>query len=279
MATKQPERKCTEGEILSALALKYNPSEHIFAEKVKLGSSGSKIIDGVAIKKTWTPITIIGFEIKVSRSDFSRDTKHTIYMDNCTHFYFVAPEGIIDIDEIPKEAGLMIYNPKSKTLRIKKIAANMRNPVSGEMLLHIMFWKLERYNRPPTKLERLEKIKADIEAKNYGHKVANAMIELNQYRNAGISVNSISRATTQWDNLQHHLRDRYGRNLPLYSILDLLPKDENERMDFKLMKELQSIVRGIHNTTSSTLRMIELSEEYKKNLEPDDVKPEGENSE
>lgn len=48
-----------------------------------------------------------GYEIKVSRSDFVSDKKWKEYLKFCTHFYFVAPEGIIKPSELPKEIGLI----------------------------------------------------------------------------------------------------------------------------------------------------------------------------
>lgn len=61
---------------------------------------------------------ITEYEVKISRSDFLADKKkrkfkfyegmHFELMPN--RFYYVCPEGLIKVDEIPKYAGLIYYN-------------------------------------------------------------------------------------------------------------------------------------------------------------------------
>jgi len=64
----------------------------------------------------------IAYEIKVSRNDFLRELrtpgKRFLAMEFSNSFYFVMPEGIATVDEVPKECGLMVY--KNGKLRIRK---------------------------------------------------------------------------------------------------------------------------------------------------------------
>lgn len=46
-------------------------------------------------------------EIKSSRSDFTSDVKWTKYLPWCTHFTFMAPEGVISPEELPPKIGLI----------------------------------------------------------------------------------------------------------------------------------------------------------------------------
>lgn len=48
-----------------------------------------------------------GYEIKVSRGDFKSDKKWTEYLAFCNQFYFVCPKGMIKLDELPPEIGLI----------------------------------------------------------------------------------------------------------------------------------------------------------------------------
>jgi len=48
-----------------------------------------------------------GYEIKVSKEDFLQDHKWQTYLKFCTRFYFIAPTGIIKLEELPDEIGLM----------------------------------------------------------------------------------------------------------------------------------------------------------------------------
>lgn len=53
----------------------------------------------------------VAYEVKVSRSDFLRDTKqphkHRAALVHSNEFYFVAPEGILKAEEMPLYAGLI----------------------------------------------------------------------------------------------------------------------------------------------------------------------------
>lgn len=61
---------------------------------------------------------LIEFEVKISRPDFLVDAKKRKFnfYNNGTHrlmpnrFYYVCPEDLISVDEIPSIAGLMYYN-------------------------------------------------------------------------------------------------------------------------------------------------------------------------
>jgi len=219
--------KTTENSVTKALKKRY--SDHIFASQVKLGSAGSKIIDAVAIKKTWSPITAIGFEIKVSRSDFVNDNKYPEYMKACTNFYFVAPNGIIKDDEIPKDVGLMIYYPESGTLKIKKKAPYLKHEVKPEMLLHIMFWKFEQYNAPKTRQEHLDDLKAKTESMEYGSKIASKIRELEQ------KVKSKS-YKDEWLAFSEEFKERFGYEPSKWEVMDLIPDDIEAVKDLKLIK-------------------------------------------
>ena len=48
-----------------------------------------------------------GYEIKISRADFLQDKKWESYLKFCNWFYFVAPVGIIDPEELPESIGLI----------------------------------------------------------------------------------------------------------------------------------------------------------------------------
>lgn len=161
-----------ESIITRALQAKHDNLGDIFAAQVKLGSAGSKIMDAVAIKKTWSPVTIIAYEIKVSRQDFLSDQKHPVYMENCNLFYFVTLKDIVKEGEIPEGAGHMIYSPDTGKLRTVKKAPYRKTPVNPNVLLHIMFWKADRYFGYRTRAEMLADYQAKKELWAIGQEVA-----------------------------------------------------------------------------------------------------------
>lgn len=162
--------RVTESDITKALKAKHY--KDIFAAQVKMGQAGSKIMDAVVIKPTWTPITLIGYEIKVSRADFLNDQKYPHYMKTCTLFSFVAPKGVIQKNELPSDAGLIEYNPKTGKLRTVKKAPYNKVQIMPEVLLHIMFWKFDDYNRPPTKEERRQRVEEQVHSRRYGRSLS-----------------------------------------------------------------------------------------------------------
>ena len=121
-------KKQTEYSITKLLKTKHE--EDIFVSQCKTGASfGNRnlgIIDGWAMKKSWSNPLYIGYEIKVSKQDFLHDDKWQKYLPFCNQFYFVCPYGMIDKNEIPEEVGLM-YVSKTGTKLYTKKKAKFRN--------------------------------------------------------------------------------------------------------------------------------------------------------
>ena len=138
-------------DIKRALAKGHGNNE-FFITECKNGPTGRGMLqfDGLAIYKSWTHPKIVGYEIKVSRSDFLRDNKFYLYMPYVHELYFVVPTGLIDRNELPNEIGLIYYNPDKKTLLTKKKATYQKIEVSSEMLLYIIMNRLDSERLPFT---------------------------------------------------------------------------------------------------------------------------------
>ena len=84
------------------------PGKYVFLEEVLVG--GGNIADGIAIGCNGKYLKL-GFEVKISRSDFLKEMKQprkrqsTVAMTN--QFYFVTPDRMLNKDEIPEETGLL----------------------------------------------------------------------------------------------------------------------------------------------------------------------------
>lgn len=107
--------------LLSLLAQRH--STDVFIPECKDGpSQGSSHfrMDAWAMLKSWSNPLTFAYEIKVSRSDFTRDDKWHAYLPYCSEFYFVCPPGLIRPDELPPEAGLMYCSATASKLFIKK---------------------------------------------------------------------------------------------------------------------------------------------------------------
>lgn len=176
----------TSTEIKIALAEKH--SKDFFLTEVKSGSSYltpvgfMKILDGLAIRKSWTNPCFTGYEIKVSRSDFLRDAKFYTYEELCNCLYIVCPKGMIDRAELPDNIGLMYYDPEKRTITTRKKAIYRKIEYTPNLLLYIIFSRLES-DRYPFFSDTREYFEAYLEGKVdnrvLGSKVKSKLIEEN----------------------------------------------------------------------------------------------------
>lgn len=115
-----------------------------FIEEAKTGSSWGRSLgsgerlDGWVLRNTWSPLTTVGYEIKISRADFSADHKWRDYLPYCHQFYFVVPAGLVNKGEIAAEAGLLWAYAN----RLTAIKAAPRRDARAEDLVSIMAYAL-----------------------------------------------------------------------------------------------------------------------------------------
>ena len=170
--------KCTANDIKLALAEKH--SKDFFLTECKSGSTWMtakgdlKILDGLAIRKSWTSPCFTGYEVKVSRGDFLRDAKFYTYEELCNCLYVVCPKGMIDRTEVPETVGLMEYDPEKKTLFTRKKAIYRKIDYSPDMLLYIIYSRLDS-DRYPFFSSKDEYYRAYIEHKSDSRDLARAV--------------------------------------------------------------------------------------------------------
>lgn len=112
-------------EILNLLAIRH--SGDVFVPECKDGPSyggGHVRLDGWAMKRSWANPLVVGYEIKVSRSDFLKDDKWPAYLPMCNQLYFVCPTGLIQPPEVPAEVGLLWASKNGTRLYTKAKAAH-----------------------------------------------------------------------------------------------------------------------------------------------------------
>ena len=143
--------KVDSSEIAKALKLCRHTHDYFLTE-VKSGSTwmgtANRILDAVAIKKSWTHPRITGYEIKISRSDFLRDNKFMTYLPLCHVFYMACPKGLIKREELPADVGLIWYNPDSKQTTVKLHPPYRKIEISADMLMYIIFSRLDEERIP-----------------------------------------------------------------------------------------------------------------------------------
>lgn len=114
----------TAREILELLRQRH--AEDLFVPECKNGPTWTghhRRLDAWVMKKSWSSFNTIGYEIKVSRSDFLADQKMSDYIPLCNDFFVVCPPGVIKFaSELPLEAGWLQVTGTGNRLIIKKRA-------------------------------------------------------------------------------------------------------------------------------------------------------------
>ena len=130
-------------DIKIALAKKHKTEFFITECKTGPTVTGLLQFDAIAIYKSWSHPRIVGYEVKVSRGDFLRDSKYSLYLPYCHEFYFVTQNGLIDRAELANDIGLIYYNPETQALVTKKRAVHRKVEISGNMLMYIIMNRLD----------------------------------------------------------------------------------------------------------------------------------------
>jgi hypothetical protein len=115
-------------------------SHDLWFPEVKDGPTwfGSHLrIDGLAIARTWSPVRVTGYEVKVERGDWLRDSKWEAYLAMCHVLFVVAPKDIVRLDELPQGVGL-IEAAGERGLRTVRKAAYRAIDVPSDMLLYLL---------------------------------------------------------------------------------------------------------------------------------------------
>ena len=141
------------------------PPPDAFYAEVKSGPSwgqgGRKlyIMDAIAIKPSWSRPCIYGYEIKVSRSDFTRGRKKALdnYTKYCHKFSFACPVGLIKEDELPGDVGLLYYSPEHEHLfEVRRAMRREINMQSREVVGMLMYLAMYRASDEETRRAKLE---------------------------------------------------------------------------------------------------------------------------
>lgn len=125
-------------------ALQEKHRKDVFISECKTGPTvmGSHVrFDVLVMTKSWAHPAVIGYEIKVTRQDFQRDTKWHDYLPYCNEFYFVCPPDIIKPNEVSDDVGLY-WTTGSGTKVYQKKKAKYRNvQIPDSLWRYILMWR------------------------------------------------------------------------------------------------------------------------------------------
>ena len=106
---KRRKVKVTANDILKALESYYSPNGYIVVPEVSIAYKGERRIDALVVGRGNETAIIV--EVKVTRQDFKHEIedeeKRQMALDLCSQYFFAAPVGLIKIEQLPPEAGLL----------------------------------------------------------------------------------------------------------------------------------------------------------------------------
>jgi hypothetical protein len=160
----------TAAKLLEALALRH--ADAVFVPECKDGPTQTRShrrLDAWVLAKTWSPITTIGYEIKVDRGDWRRDDKIHDYMPLCHLLYIVAPKGIVPLEELPAGVGLLEPVGTTGRLQAKRKAARREIDLPAELMVYVLMCRtrITRENGDPTDRNwRVEQLREWVNGKD-----------------------------------------------------------------------------------------------------------------
>lgn len=138
-------------------------------------------MDAWVMPRSWAKPECIGYEIKVRRSDFLQDDKWRSYLPLCNSFFFVCPFGVIQPEELPKEAGLLVVSKTGTKLYTKKKAPMRDVQIPEEVFRYVLMCraKIEAEYRPESQEQYWQSWAAQKrEKQDLGHYVSRRLSEL-----------------------------------------------------------------------------------------------------
>lgn len=113
-------------------------AKDVAVPECNMGSAwaGCRRIDLWALRRSWSPLTAIAYEVKVSRRDWLGDRKWTEYGRVCHELWVVAPAGVVQVEELPEGVGfLQVSSTGNKLLTKRKAQRHESDPEAFNQLL------------------------------------------------------------------------------------------------------------------------------------------------
>lgn len=165
--------------IVDLLAARH--TRDLFFPEVKDGPSifgGHLRLDALAIAKSWSPVRLMAYEVKTSRSDWLGDRKWEAYLDLAHHLTIVSPSGVLHPEEVPAEVGILEVSSTGASLRWIRKAAYRAIRVPSDLLLYLLMSRVVPGNPHAIKpLSRDERIAEWRDRLNEGRSIDYAIKE------------------------------------------------------------------------------------------------------
>lgn len=166
------EKKITAKDMENHLAERYCDSRQwVFLTQVRSSTGGaSRVADAMAFNMYGsTGYEILGFEIKVSRSDFLSELKQMSKSDEimsyCDKWYLVVPDAaMVKEGELPKNWGLLVLGKDGKLTQKVRAIATKKEPMPDYFIASILRRGGDEVERIRSQYIKREDIAGEIEA-------------------------------------------------------------------------------------------------------------------
>lgn len=230
--------------IVHLLAAKH--SEDVFIPECKDGPSAGTThyrLDGWAMKKSWSNPTTYGYEVKVSRNDFVRDDKWQNYLELCSDFYFVCPDGLIKPEEVADGAGLLWVAKTGTRLWLKKKAQRRKVQIPETMWRYIVM-RLDTENSPALNRELFWRqwLEAKEQSLDLGHRVGHrlAAVVRDQINKVKCRNLELERENAKWADLKR-IADALGISIHSWNVEQQLRERADARRSFLASNEVHQM--------------------------------------
>lgn len=267
-----PKRRSAAGSISAKAVgalLREKHAKDVFVGECKDGPTwfGSHArLDAWAMLRTWSPPTTIGYEIKVSRSDWLKDQKIASYLPLCHRLYIVAPDGVVSDGELPEHAGMLRVTKGGGRLITVKKAPYRSIEWPGDLMAYVLMSRATiDAPREPTNLDGWRRwLEQRAEERKIGHQVSAALkykyatdVEVVRHENDSLkrrveSVDGFLSLFKQRTGHEFHHYDGY-RDRQLKEVVDgggiVVPSDRLGRIKAELADALMMIEQAMEQET------------------------------
>jgi hypothetical protein len=170
VAVARPVRRYVDGARGIIRLLEAKHGRDLFFSEVKDGPTwgGTHLrLDAIAIRKSWSPVRIMAYEVKVSRSDWLNDRKWEAYLPLAHELSIVAPKDVVRLDELPEKVGLFEVAATGGALRTQRKPTFREIEPPWSLLLYLLMSRTipgdPHAGHKPTREERIASWKASVE--------------------------------------------------------------------------------------------------------------------
>lgn len=175
----------TARTIIELLAIRH--SKDVFVDECKDGpthSASHRRLDAWAMARSWARPAYDGYEVKVSRGDWLRDTKLEDYGPMCNRLWVVAPAGVLEVEELPAYVGYLQVASTGNRLFTRRKAVYREIEVPHDVLRYVLMCRCRvgrEYVDLRTREERAavwrERLEAKTAFRDLGYSVSRRLRE------------------------------------------------------------------------------------------------------